>query len=125
MYIYRHIFLPLNIKANSITLYIGCMVALVPSNKETRKRKNFAQQMVHNIYATLTSLGITLIEIPYWWDCKIESLAATIHKYKPDLIQQPKNATPIPDGKEYANTPLPIATELSVPMKLELHKEIL
>jgi hypothetical protein len=31
--------------------------------------------------------GITLVEIPYWWDTKIESLAATIHSYRPDLLQ--------------------------------------
>ncbi len=30
--------------------------------------------------------GITLIEIPYWWDEEIESLRATIHNKRPDLI---------------------------------------
>ena len=30
--------------------------------------------------------GITLIEIPYWWDFKKESLIATIHSHRPDLI---------------------------------------
>ena len=35
--------------------------------------------------------GITLIEIPYWWDGDIYSLAATIHKYCPwALRQEPK-----------------------------------
>lgn len=29
---------------------------------------------------------ITLIEIPYWWDNEKSSLAATIHKIRPDLI---------------------------------------
>jgi hypothetical protein len=32
-----------------------------------------------------SSQGITLIEIPFWWDLHIESLAATIIKYRPDL----------------------------------------
>src|SRR4051812_4553646 len=31
--------------------------------------------------------GITLIEIPYWWDFTKESLAATISKHRPDLLQ--------------------------------------
>ncbi len=29
--------------------------------------------------------GISLIEIPYWWDNKKDSLAATIKKYRPDI----------------------------------------
>ena len=29
---------------------------------------------------------ITLIEIPYWWDKQISSLAATIHKERKDLL---------------------------------------
>lgn len=29
---------------------------------------------------------ITLIEIPFWWDKKIPSLVATIHKQRADLI---------------------------------------
>eukprot|EP01114_Cavostelium_apophysatum_P023042 TRINITY_DN8558_c0_g1_i1.p1 TRINITY_DN8558_c0_g1~~TRINITY_DN8558_c0_g1_i1.p1 ORF type:complete len:373 (-),score=66.08 TRINITY_DN8558_c0_g1_i1:152-1270(-) len=31
-------------------------------------------------------LGITLIEIPYWWDQKKESLMATIKKHRSDLL---------------------------------------
>ena len=30
--------------------------------------------------------SITLIRIPYWWDQSRDSLAATIHKYRPDLV---------------------------------------
>jgi hypothetical protein len=47
---------------------------------------------------------ITLIEIPYWWDSKKESLMATIHQYRPDLISaggQPIPSLPpggIPEG---------------------------
>jgi len=29
--------------------------------------------------------GITLIEVPYWWDLSKDSLLATIHKSRPDL----------------------------------------
>jgi len=42
--------------------------------------------------------GITLIEIPFWWDFQKESLAATIHKYREGLITTISNsATPIPE----------------------------
>lgn len=31
--------------------------------------------------------GITLVEVPYWWDLDLQkSLKATIHKVRPDLI---------------------------------------
>lgn len=37
------------------------------------------------------SEGITLIEIPYWWDRERDSLIATIHQFRPDLFNfQPK-----------------------------------
>jgi hypothetical protein len=37
----------------------------------------------------ITTAGITLIEIPYWWDMKISSLVATIRKERPDLTIAP------------------------------------
>ena len=33
--------------------------------------------------------GITLVEIPYWWDRTVESLAVTIHKHGRELSQKP------------------------------------
>jgi hypothetical protein len=30
--------------------------------------------------------GITLIDVPYWWDLKAETLKATIHFHRPDLL---------------------------------------
>lgn len=30
--------------------------------------------------------GITLVQIPYWWDRKLQSLAATINFLRPDLL---------------------------------------
>jgi hypothetical protein len=30
-------------------------------------------------------LGITLIEIPYWWDSTLSSLILTIQKHRPDI----------------------------------------
>jgi hypothetical protein len=41
--------------------------------------------------------GITLIEIPYWWDYEEDSLRATIHSHRPDLIS-PGNGAPIADS---------------------------
>lgn len=41
--------------------------------------------------------GITLIEIPYWWDRTRQSLGATVHKFRPDLLSQYKNFNPIPE----------------------------
>src|SRR5690349_19831418 len=41
--------------------------------------------------------GITIIEIPYWWNRKKESLLATIHAHRRDLI--------------------PIATSVAIPDK--------
>jgi hypothetical protein len=40
--------------------------------------------------------GITLIEVPYWWDFAAESLAATIHQHRPELITSSTSAQPIP-----------------------------
>jgi len=42
--------------------------------------------------------GITLIEVPYWWDGKKESLMATINKKRPELFPSIKSS-PIPDKK--------------------------
>lgn len=39
--------------------------------------------------------GITLIEVPYWWDRTTESLAATIHKQLPELVDAPPGIEPI------------------------------
>ncbi len=44
-----------------------------------------------------TSLGITLITIPYWWNKSESSLATTIHHVRPDIDIPPMWLTsPIP-----------------------------
>jgi hypothetical protein len=40
--------------------------------------------------------GITLIEIPYWWDKKTSSVIATIQQHRPDLIRDRIGGDPIP-----------------------------
>lgn len=40
--------------------------------------------------------GITLIEIPYWWDLDVDSLRATIHQHRPDIFGDPGPGRLIP-----------------------------
>jgi ATP-dependent DNA ligase len=44
----------------------------------------------------LFTLGITFIEVPYWWDRKIQSLAATIYSQRPELLTEKPTSAPIP-----------------------------
>jgi hypothetical protein len=46
------------------------------------------------------NVGITLIEIPYWWNFKKESLLATIHSKRPELVAQPYGL-PIPSFNQF------------------------
>ncbi len=46
-------------------------------------------------------LDITLIEIPFWWDMRWESLASIIHSFRPDLIR----STAIPTHSRNEQTP--------------------
>jgi len=41
------------------------------------------------------SVGITLVNIPYWWNGKINSLKATIHNIRPDIIDNKEGYLPI------------------------------
>jgi hypothetical protein len=47
------------------------------------------------------SFGITLIEIPYWWDGQYESVVATIYRARPDLFQIVPSGDPIPSQQEF------------------------
>lgn len=41
--------------------------------------------------------GITLVQIPYWWDRTYESLASTIYSRRPDLFpDEIPQGNPIP-----------------------------
>ena len=40
--------------------------------------------------------GITLIEIPYWWNFEKDSLSATIQLHRPELIHDNIFSSPIP-----------------------------
>ena len=43
-------------------------------------------------------IGITLIEVPYWWDKKADSLAATIYRARPDVLKAKPQGKPIPSS---------------------------
>lgn len=49
------------------------------------------------------SLGISLIEVPFWWDWNNESLAATVRAVRPELLTE-KRGTPIPSYSQYVQT---------------------
>jgi hypothetical protein len=40
--------------------------------------------------------GITLIEIPFWWDNSEQSLIATLQQYRPELLTDRESSFPIP-----------------------------
>jgi hypothetical protein len=43
--------------------------------------------------ATCERQGITLIEIPHWWDRSREGLLAAIKKARPDAVVDPSSGT--------------------------------
>jgi hypothetical protein len=52
---------------------------------------------IHALHSFLNSTkGITLIEVPFWWDRKYSSLSATVYSQRPDLFSEPPKGTPIP-----------------------------
>ena len=40
--------------------------------------------------------GVTLIQVPFWWDNTASSLASSIHKFRPELIPHSSDAESIP-----------------------------
>jgi len=41
-------------------------------------------------YAACMSMGMHLIEVPYWWQCDKASITAILHKYRPDILHSPQ-----------------------------------
>jgi hypothetical protein len=65
----------------------------------TFPRENLAslQQRDQAKRSACHALGITLIEVPYWWDGTRAQLAATIHYKRPDLVPiESVQSPPIP-----------------------------
>jgi hypothetical protein len=57
--------------------------------------------------------GITLVEVPYWWNGSVSSLQSTIHQKRPDLFaDQP--SLPIPSNIVRLDQSLYFASESSI-----------
>src|SRR5687768_6725856 len=77
-----------------------------------RKGKHVHRYVIPLLYQTsgssktITTVqnGITLIEVPFRWDRTNESLAATIHSVRPELLSQPPNVEPIPKQRPNSNS---------------------
>jgi ATP-dependent DNA ligase len=55
--------------------------------------------------------GIALIEIPYWWNRKRDSLEATIYTNRPDLFQSKPRGLPIPTDKPTSSQKIKSSSE--------------
>ena len=81
MYSFQPTISLLNIKVSTIITRCFSTVLFGDMLREMRKKDS--------------PVWITLIEIPYWWNGKKESLMATIHEYHPEFITT-AFGTPIP-----------------------------
>ena len=55
-----------------------------------------------------------MIEVPFWWDRKYESLAATIYSQRPDLFTIPPTSKPIPTHPNEDNNKITSNTTKSI-----------
>jgi hypothetical protein len=44
----------------------------------------------------LMRIGITLVQIPFWWNRKLDSLSSTLYSRRPELFTEIPIASPIP-----------------------------
>jgi hypothetical protein len=52
-----------------------------------QKREGLLDDFFDQFCVVCSRQGITLVEIPYWWDMKVESLQAIIHEAKKNIFQ--------------------------------------
>jgi hypothetical protein len=64
--------------------------------RDLAKKSLCKDKGIKNILFSCLFEGITLIEVPYWWDRKHSSLAASIYSQRPDLFTEPIQGPPIP-----------------------------
>jgi hypothetical protein len=62
-----------------------------------------SQQSFQRKLNEATKLGIQVVQVPYWWDGKVSSLAATGKQIRPELIENIQG-TPIPTTKPTTGT---------------------
>jgi len=55
------------------------------TTRDAAKRKACVKVKIIGI-ANFSQAGICLIEVPYWWDGHVDSLATTIHQHRPELF---------------------------------------
>jgi ATP-dependent DNA ligase len=71
--------------------------ALEEDKQRDAHKSAFCKQLgMKNSVFSLILIGITLIEVPYWWDRKYESLEATIYSQRPELFTELPIGKPIP-----------------------------
>lgn len=88
----------LNTRDNNIT---RTNIGLEPTPLHKRnemKRKEINAERYEKMLVVKLKYGITLIEVPYWWDSSVESLAATIQTQRPELVSNFPIGKPIPQG---------------------------
>ena len=91
--------LHLNIKENNTlsqsTHYWNRSTILNETMKRRKHVKRFSYSLFFfvlvvfysfSIFFHVFKIGITLIEVPYWWDGRKESLASTIHQVRSDIL---------------------------------------
>jgi len=81
---------------NSKLIYDAYIPELSLAFQYVRGANDFFQESMYGILKTLTSLqqkrgtshahGVTLIEVPFWWDKNVSSLGAIITSVRPDIV---------------------------------------
>src|SRR5690242_911942 len=73
-------------ESSIIEVYIHCWARghIFRMTKRSKKRVNKYALVAHD--CSFQKAGITLVEVPYWWDKTKESLAATIQQHRTDLL---------------------------------------
>jgi hypothetical protein len=64
--------------------------------RDTSKEALCKEKGSNRCYILVTLLGITFVEIPFWWDRKFESLATTLYSIRPDAFKESPKGSPIP-----------------------------
>lgn len=71
--------------------------------QQTRDKEK--KEVIHDVHKPVQVCAlhsITLIDVPYWWEGDKPSLAATIHQYRPELLQH-ASGIPIPKIIDYSS----------------------
>jgi hypothetical protein len=64
-------------------------------SRDMKKTDLCKQHGFSHLLTSSQKVGITLIEVPYWWNRKSSSLEATIYTHRPDLFTERPSEAPI------------------------------